>query len=108
MSSLLVDRVIDLSNNEVLDVVTIENGANSSSFRVYVKKDMLKEYNSSELKDGQFTLTLNHKINLNKIILDKLSIWGGIDHEDETQVSWEFSIEMKEAVSHLVNKLFKK
>ena len=94
--------------NELLNIIEIKETTNSSSFRVYIKKDVLKEYNSSELKDGQFTLTLMHNINLNKIILDKLSIWGGIDHEDETHVSWEFPIEMREAVSHLINKLFNK
>ena len=94
--------------NELLNIIEIEETTNSSSFRVYIKKDVLKEYNSSELKDGQFTLTLMHNINLNKIILDKLSIWGGIDHEDETHVSWEFPIEMREAISCLVDKLFKK
>ena len=94
--------------NELLNIIEIEETTNSSSFRVYIKKDVLKEYNSSELKDGQFTLTLMHDINLNKIILDRLSIWGGIDHEDETHVSWEFPIEMKEVVSCLLRKLFKK
>ena len=94
--------------DKVLDIIEIQAGPNDSSFRIYVKKDVLKEYNSSELKDGQFTLTLMHDINLNKIILDRLSIWGGIDHEDETHVSWEFPIEMKEVVSCLLRKLFKK
>lgn len=94
--------------NKAMDIIEVQAGPNSSSFRVYVKKDILKEYNSSELKDGQFTLTLMHNINLNKIIFDKLSIWGGIDHEDETHVSWEFHIEMREAVSHLIDKLFNK
>lgn len=93
--------------NHLKDIEIMETSY-SSSFRVYVKKDILKEYESSELKDGQFTLTLNHKINLNKIIFDKLSIWGGIDHEDETHVSWEFPIEMREAISCLIDKLFKK
>lgn len=96
------------SINSILDIAEIQAGPSSSSFRVYIKKDTLKEYESSELKDGQFTLTLMNNINLNKIIFDKLSIWGGIDHEDDTHVSWEFPIEMKEAISCLLDKLFKK
>jgi len=95
--------------DKVLDIVEIQAGPNGSSFTVLIKKSILDGYNSSELKDGQFTLTLMYPINLNKLILDKLSVWGS---SSETAcgdfVKWEFPIEMREAISCLIDKLFKK
>ena len=75
--------------------------------RVWIPKNLLKD--TREFWAGSWLVKTDSLVCVEKITLDKLSIWGGADKVDGATISWEFPCDMNlTAIYHIIDKLFPK
>lgn len=65
---------------------------------------------SKQLRDGQYVLeNLPRSICRQLIVLDSISIWGGVSNETDSAFEYELDSSFsKESVIHMIKKLFNK
>lgn len=76
-------------------------------YRVWIPKNLLKD--TREFWNGGWLVKTDSLVCVEKITLDKLSIWGGPDKTDEEIMSWEFPCDLNlTAIYYIIDKLFPK
>ena len=79
----------------------------TDGYRVWIPKNLLKD--TREFWAGSWLVKTDSLVCVEKITLDKLSIWGGPDKTDEETISWEFPCDLKlVAIYYIIDKLFPK
>ena len=79
----------------------------ADGYRVWIPKNLLKD--TREFWAGGWLVKTDSLVCVEKITLDKLSIWGGADKVDEETISWEFPCDLKlTAIYYIIDKLFPK
>lgn len=79
----------------------------ADGYRVWIPKNFLKD--TREFWAGSWLVKTDSLVCIERITLDKLSIWGGPDKMDEEEVSWEFPESLNiTSLSYIIEKLFPK
>lgn len=76
------------------------------SIRLHVDKSFF-ENRVTAIPSGQHQIPTESPISIPELILDRLSIWGGMDWKSDTQFGWEFDAAFTlQGVFYMVKKLF--